>query len=287
MFWSNWCNGFSGYNIFIAYYYAMHNVLNTIFLPILTRLFDNDVEYDATCEVSTVRSNPKLKQEVVNKIIGNEGGDQQFCLVRWFKLMWKHEEVVAGLGFEKNADGITTNNVAAYFAHARDNLARKSYQYFWFNFFWGFVVGAWVTYVSMFGSNGILETKTIVIDGVEYTDEGSWNDYWGFGCTMIYSLIAAHNSLWWIEIRSFNKLTIFTCIWAFFTFMPLTIMMNNGHNSNDRGVYFQNQFRNVYNLSKIHFIVLINAFMCIFPRYLWHFVEHSIVWPEFARVKSR
>lgn len=46
MFWSNWMNGMSGVNIFIAYYYAMHNVFNTIFLPLFTRMFDNDVEFD-------------------------------------------------------------------------------------------------------------------------------------------------------------------------------------------------------------------------------------------------
>lgn len=55
MFWSNWMNGMSGINIFVAYYYAMHNVLNTIFLPTFTRVFDNDAEYHEASGTSTVK----------------------------------------------------------------------------------------------------------------------------------------------------------------------------------------------------------------------------------------
>jgi hypothetical protein len=199
--------------------------------------------------------------------------------------MWNSDQVVDEIGFERNPDGITTNNVAAYFAHARDDIVKKSYQYFWFNFWWGLVMGAWVYFLCAFGNSGMLET-TYNKDG-SIKDEGSYNDYWGVGCTLIYSLVAAHNSLWWIEIRSFNYMTIFTCFLAFITFMPLTIRMNDGLNNNDRGVYYKNQWANVFNYTKMHFVVLINAFMCVFPRYLWHFVEHSVIWPEFARVKSK
>lgn len=109
---------------------------------------------------------------------------------------------------------------------------------------------------------------------------------WGIGVTLIYSLIVAHNALYWIEIRAYNRWTIFACILSFLTFMPLTVRMNDGL-ANDQGPYYKNQWSDVFKYSKLHFVVLINGFMCVFPRYLWHFVEHSILWPEFARVKSK
>jgi hypothetical protein len=71
MFWSNWMNGMSGVNLFVTYYYAMHNVLNTIFLPIFTRIWDNDAEYDATCKVSTKRNSEAARKKAQMKIIGH------------------------------------------------------------------------------------------------------------------------------------------------------------------------------------------------------------------------
>jgi hypothetical protein len=218
-----------------------------------------------------------MKKLAAFKIIGHEGGinsTEPFLLVKWFKLLFKNEEYVKEQGFEINADNVTTNNVAAYFEHARDNISRKSYQYFWFNFFWGFLMGGFVYFLCAYGNEGVLD------------ENGSPNDSWGIGVTLIYSLIAAHNALFWIEIRSFNTWTIFACCVSIITFMPLTINMNNGL-SLTRGPYYKNQWTDVFNHPKLHFIVLINAFICVFPRYLWHFVEHSLVWPEFARVKSR
>lgn len=135
-------------------------------------------------------------------------------------------------------------------------------------------MGAFVYFLCAFGNCGYLD------------ENGSPNDMRGIGVTLIYSLIAAHNSLWWIEIRAFHIWTVFACCLAFITFMPLTVRMNdNQHYS--KGPYYKNQWTDVYNHPKIHFVVMINAFMCIIPRYLWHFVEHSILWPEFARVKSK
>lgn len=160
MFWSNLMNGMSGFNIFVAYYYAMHNVLNTIFLPIFTRITDNDVAYDANCKVSSLRiSNEQKKQAAHNTISLNTlkvGQKERFVLVRWFNLMFKTEEHVKHLGYEINPDGVTTNNVAAYFSHARDDLVRKSHYYLWFNFFRAFAVGAWVYYLCAYGNEGVL-----------------------------------------------------------------------------------------------------------------------------------
>lgn len=59
MFFSNLMNGMSGFNIFVAYYYAMHNVINTIFMPIFCRILDNDVAFDQSCEVSNLRITPE------------------------------------------------------------------------------------------------------------------------------------------------------------------------------------------------------------------------------------
>ena len=216
-----------------------------------------------------------MKKAAQLKMLGIEGpqGVEPFVLVKWFKLLFRDREYVKALGVEYNKDNITTNNVAAYFEHARD-ISRKSYQYFWFNFFWGFFMGAWVYFLCVFGNEGVLD------------ENGSPNDMWGIGVTLIYSLIAAHNGLWWCEIRSSSVMTIFACVLAFSTFMPATINMNNNlHYS--KGPYYQNQWTDVFPHSKIHMIVFINGFVCVFPRYLWHFVEHSIVWPEFARIKSK
>lgn len=278
MFWSNMMNGMSGVNVFVVQYYAMHNVLNTIFLPILTRIWDNDAEYDPDCKVGTQRNSQMARKRAQMKVIGHDQGgipmEEPFFLVKWFKLAFKDQEYLKELGFEQNADKITTNNVAAYFQHCRDDITNKSYQYFWFNFVWAAVMGAWCYYLSAFGNGGLLDK------------DGSPNDVWGIGCTLIYSLIASHNALWWIEIRAFHAWTIFACALAFITFMPLTINMNNGNNSL-KSPYFKNQWSDVYNHPKIHLVVILAAFGNIFPRYLWHFVEHSILWPEFARVKSK
>jgi len=45
MFWSNIVNGFSGINIFVAYYYSLQNVLNTNMVPVIFFAYDCHVQY--------------------------------------------------------------------------------------------------------------------------------------------------------------------------------------------------------------------------------------------------
>lgn len=41
---SNFVNGFSGYNIFVAFYYGLYSIVSTNFVPCFHLTFDNDVK---------------------------------------------------------------------------------------------------------------------------------------------------------------------------------------------------------------------------------------------------
>lgn len=156
----------------------------------------------------------------------------------------------------------------------RDDIVKKTDRYFWFNFFWAFAVGGFVYYVCAYGNDGILDSR------------GSPNDMWGIGCTLIYSLVAAHNALFAIEIRAYSAVLVFALCLSFITFMPLTIMMNDGLSIQRGGPYFRNQWVDVFNHPKIHLVVFLNAFVIVLPRFIWRVVENVVLYPEYSRVKS-
>lgn len=184
--------------------------------------------------------------------------------------LFSREDYVEKLGHKLNPDG-TTDNICSYQQHVRENIVSNVNVYFGVYFVWSTFGGLIIYLVCQYALNGAINS-----DGREWD---MWN---GCGTAMVWSLVVGHHLLWSMETRKFDWVI---CVGYLVSFLMMPVAINASESALS-SFYYKEQWGTVFTSGIFHLVSLWATIVMILPRAIWIMLEHSVIWPEFSKIKS-
>lgn len=265
---TNLTNGFSGLAIYTDLYYALFDVLNTVFVLAGFLLLDQDVAFNTKrYKHDAVRVSNLLVEEQKKRYDPNTVEPLGDLLKT--NVFNRNDLLLNKKGINVNSDG-STNNLAEYTWYSRNTLMKKfKKNYIWF-FIWAYISGALVFSISVLCFGEIINS------------DGHVNNYWNAGVCILFTNIISHHIMIVGETRNFSWF-----LTLFYTFsiccLFLTIFMNDTMNTS---VFYQNQWSFLFSTPLFYLTLFMLLFIVVIPRRIIHIFEHVFEHPEFVHVRG-
>lgn len=265
---TNMTNGFSGVAMYADTYYAMFDILNTVWVLMAFLLLDQDVAFNTERYKSDLEPlNDTQTMDEQPLPYDPNAVEPMRDLMK--KDIFDREKLVTSKGIKLNSDG-STNNLAEYTWYSRNTLMKKFRKNYVFFFIWAYISGAISYIVCSYALGGILKADGLV------------NDYWNIGVCILFSNVVSNHVMMVNETRNY---TWFLVVFYLFSIgcLFLVVNMNDGAAAS---VFYKDHWTYYFRTPLFYLTLFLLVFIIVMPRRIIIIIEHVFARPEFNHVRG-